>query len=386
MQANMTNSGRDLRFDSLRGLMLICMTVNHLPSLLKWATDQSLGIFSAAEGFVFLSGLLAGYVYTRRRRRDGPENLLRATRKRANTIWIWQVVAFLGTLVAVRLTGLFFGFYSFSTPILYYQHPLLGVLLGCTMLYQPGMIDILPLYCAVVVALPWVLGALESGRRNLVLLVSGLLWFGMQFVAPVDGAPLFPIHVGSFNLFSWQFLFFLGVVIGHERVAKPGLQVPVRWALILPSLAVMVVGWGVHHLGWRPWSDHLFGIMLNKPNLGLLRLADFGCCAYLVGILAVRYPRYFSWRPLAFLGRHSLVVFAVQSIVGISLLQFPALFAAPLANWLTTAAALGLLFASAGAHEAWQRWTDARRAEGRPIDPRQIPALSLSSRHDARAA
>ena len=204
------------------------------------------------------------------------------------------------------------------------------------------------------------------------LLVSGLLWFGMQFVAPVDGAPLFPIHVGSFNLFSWQFLFFLGVVIGHERVAKPGLQVPVRWALILPSLAVMVVGWGVHHLGWRPWSDHLFGIMLNKPISASCYSPELGCCTYLVGILAVRYPRYFPRRPLAFLGRHSLVVFAVQSIVGISLLQFPALFAAPLANWLTTAGALRLLLARPAPTRPGSAGRDARRAEGRPIDPRQI--------------
>jgi len=382
----MSNTSRDLRFDSLRGLMLIVMTVNHLPSILRWATDESLGIFSAAEGFVFLSGLLAGYVYTRRRRRDGPEGLRAATRKRASRIYFWQVAAFVGAFLAVRLTGIVFGFYSTSSPILFYQNPWLALLLGCTLLYQPGMIDILPLYCALVVALPFVIDALETGRRKWVFLISGSLWFAMQWVAPVDGAPLFPVHVGSFNLFSWQFLFFLGVIIGHQRVAKPGPLVPVRPWLMLPAAALAVYCWGVNKLGWRPaWSDDLFGIMLNKPNLGLLRLTDFAMAAYLVGIAATQFPRLFSWPPLAFLGRHSLVVFAVQSVVGISLLEFPQLFATTLGNYLTTFFSIAVLFAAAGAHECWQR-RGARASDCSALDPRQIPTLPLGSGHDIRAA
>jgi hypothetical protein len=388
MAAPMPNSGRDLRFDSLRGLMLIVMTINHLPSLLRRATDESLGIFSAAEGFVFLSGLLAGYVYTRRSRREGPAALLAATRKRANRIYFWQLASFLGAFVAVRLTGILFGFYATSSPILFYQNPWLAILLGCTMLYQPGMIDILPLYCALVVALPHVINALEKGRRNWVLAISGALWFAMQWVAPVDGAPLFPVHVGSFNLLSWQFLFFLGVVIGHERVARPGPQVPFRPLLMLPAAAVAVYCWGINKLGWRPaWSDDLFGIMLNKPNLGLLRLTNFAVAAYLVSIAAVRFPRLFTWPALAFLGRHSLVVFAVQSVVGISLLEFPGLFASPAGNWLWTFFAIAMLFAAAALHECWQRRSDRPRSgEAGPLDPRQDPPHPLASRHDIRAA
>ena len=83
--------GRDLRFDSLRGLMLVTMTINHLPSSLRLFTDESMGIFSAAEGFVFISGLLAGIVYTRRLRRDGPEGLRQASVHRAGMIYGWQV-------------------------------------------------------------------------------------------------------------------------------------------------------------------------------------------------------------------------------------------------------------------------------------------------------
>src|SRR5471032_2061561 len=87
---------RDLRFDSLRGLFLVCMTINHLPTEMRAVTDQSLGLFSAAEGFVFLSGLLAGWVYTRKYRRFGAQGLWQAASDRAQSIYRWQLASLLG--------------------------------------------------------------------------------------------------------------------------------------------------------------------------------------------------------------------------------------------------------------------------------------------------
>src|SRR6266850_5514249 len=54
---------RDRRLDALRGLMLVIITIDHLPSAFAAFTYQSLGFVSAAEGFVFLSGYVAGMVY-----------------------------------------------------------------------------------------------------------------------------------------------------------------------------------------------------------------------------------------------------------------------------------------------------------------------------------
>src|SRR5665213_2571168 len=95
MPATGPDSSRDLRFDSVRGLMLVCMAINHLPSALRFLTDESVGVFSAAEGFVLLSGIVAGWVYTRRLRRDGREALGSAAWKRMALIYRWPVVAFL---------------------------------------------------------------------------------------------------------------------------------------------------------------------------------------------------------------------------------------------------------------------------------------------------
>src|SRR5580693_1644014 len=52
--------------DFLRGICLLLMTVDHLPlTLVRKFTWQTFGFFSAAEGFVFLSGLVSGLVYGR---------------------------------------------------------------------------------------------------------------------------------------------------------------------------------------------------------------------------------------------------------------------------------------------------------------------------------
>src|SRR6185312_3991707 len=128
-QPSLGPSGRDLRFDSFRGLMLVSMTINHLPSAARMFTDEPLGIFSSAEGFVFLSGLLAGWVYTRRLRRDGEAGLRAAAVHRATTIWGWQVAGFLGCLAAILVLCWVTGFCSWSSPPLFYAHPWLSALL-----------------------------------------------------------------------------------------------------------------------------------------------------------------------------------------------------------------------------------------------------------------
>ena len=339
---------RDLRFDTLRGLFLVIMTINHLPTELRTFTDQSAGVFSAAEGFVFLSGLLAGWVYTRKFRAQGAGGLWSAASGRAKSIYRWHVGSVLGAFVAVQLTERLVGYCSPAVPRLFFEHPALSLGLGVSLLYQPGLLDLLPMYCGFVMLLPAVVRALESGRRTLVLAISAGVWLAVQWAPPVDGAPLYPINTGSFNLLAWQFLFVAGVVIGHARVSgREQVSRPSPW-ILAGSAAVVAYGLGLHYAQWPAlWPDRVFGILLNKPALGLFRMADFGCAAYLLGAFGAKFPAALAWRPLAFLGRHSLTVVATQSVAVMTLLQFPALFATPLSRTLVAAAAVGILFAAA---------------------------------------
>jgi hypothetical protein len=241
------------------------------------------------------------------------------------------------------------------------------------------------MYCAFVMMLPLVIRALEAGRKWLVLGVSGAVWLAVQWAPPVDGAPLYPINTGSFNLLAWQFLFVVGVTIGHARIS--GLQQVIRpnkW-VVAGAAAVAAYGFGLHHLEWmRLWPDHAFGMMLNKPALGLFRMADFGCVAYLVGIFGARFPKALTWRPLAFLGQNSLAVVAAQSVTVMALLQFTSLFDSKISRTLTAALVIGILFAVALARQAALHI--GRPTPALPIGTRQPADRHLGRPDDARAA
>jgi hypothetical protein len=368
---------RDLRFDTLRGLFLVCMTINHLPTPLRTLTDQSLGIFSAAEGFVFLSGLLAGWVYTRKYLKAGPEGLLSASLGRAKTIYGWHIASFIAALVCVNLTVRYLGITSPYVPQLFYDHPLVAMGLGVVLLHQPGLLDLLPMYCIFVLLLPWVIGGLQTGRRWMVLSVSIAIWAAAQVAPAFDPAVLYPVVTGSFNPFAWQLLFVVGIVIGNARLGgKEMVAHPNPW--VIASAAVVVAyGLGLHYYDAMPrvWPDQLFGIMLNKPALGLFRMADFASVAYFVGILAARFPSAFNVRALALLGRHSLVVVAVQSVAVITVLQFPTLYDTTFDQLVLSLAVIALLFAAANAHEGWQ---ERSAEEGKAIGTRQPAAAALA--------
>lgn len=349
---------RDLRFDSLRGLMILCMTANHLPTRLRALTDESLGLFSAAEGFVFLSGLMAGWIYSRKLRESNQQNLLNQCRERVKTIYTWHIAAFITCLILVVISSHLFGFASLNTPRLFYQNPLLAIGLGSIFLHQPGLLDILPMYCVMYALLPLVLKWIEAGYRYTVLTISFSIWLITQFAPPMDTLSFFPVVLGSFNLYAWQFIFILGVLAGNSRLNKDEVLKP-RISIILGASIVIIACLCIQHLGWRPlWSDQFFGVSLNKPALGFMRLTNFGCVAYLVALLAGKFPNLFSWPKIAFLGKHSIAVFATQSVTAMILLQFERFFTSLTGDIICTSVSILMLYLAAYIRDLWQTKPD----------------------------
>lgn len=85
---------RDGGLDLLCGLMPGAMAINHITSHLQVLTDHPLGYTSSAEGFVFLSGLVAGLVYARRFRRQGPVAVVQAARARPAMLYLGRLALF----------------------------------------------------------------------------------------------------------------------------------------------------------------------------------------------------------------------------------------------------------------------------------------------------
>mgnify|MGYP003873548571 CR=1 FL=1 len=84
-------SNRRWELDALRGLMLVLMTLTHMPTMFSLPSGQPFGFVSAAEGFVFLSAYMAGRVYGKRARRDGVAAMQSAFHERALKLYLCQL-------------------------------------------------------------------------------------------------------------------------------------------------------------------------------------------------------------------------------------------------------------------------------------------------------
>lgn len=387
-----TSTGaRDLRFDTLRGLMLVMIAVDHIGAGLRMVTDQPVGFASAAEGFVFLAGLMAGLVFTKTARRretaaggaetgnplgyrhDTAAALAAEARRRAGRVYLYHLGSFAGAWVLLRGLAACTGHIATTEPALFYTHPALALILGPLLLYQPGLLDILPMYCVFLLVTPLILRAAAAGDGGWVIALSVTLWVLPQFGWLDYPAPGGLWNFGSFNLFAWQLPFVGGVLIGRAGVLGRTLARPLSAPLLAAALGLGGFLLGVRHGFWPgPWSAGTLASLVNRNNLGLLRLLNFTLLACLLARAAARQPRWFTSAPLALLGQHSIVVFAFQTVAILLVLAQENLLGSQLYLWLATLAVLAGQFPVA----AWH----ARRT------PRRAPASGRADMPGASAA
>ncbi|MFA5057532.1 MAG: OpgC domain-containing protein [Opitutaceae bacterium] len=370
---------RDLRLDTLRGWMLVAMAINHLDTELRVLTDYAFGFVSTAEGFVFLSGLVAGLVYTRRAA-DNPKEVWRdRARRRAREIYLCHLGGFMVAFIGLQLLALLTGTISPAAPALFFQHPVTAVLLGASLLYQPGLFDILPMYCGFMLALPAVLAGLRARRWGWVFAVSGGLWLlaqaGLRDHLQAGLERFLPVNLGVFDVLAWQLLFVLGAFFGYHWAKGSRPLLSFRPAMLLLCLLVAVPLWLLlkyQHLPWPGVTMDLVWAWADKIQLAPLRLLNFIVVAYLIAAVAVRRPRLLAFRPLVLLGRHSLAVFTVQAVVCAFLLTRPELFATFASRTLTALGLVAVLFATAGVQQqlsTWRRSDDPTGSADRRVWP-----------------
>ena len=198
---------RNNQLDFFRGLFLLDITAAHFmppQNMLIKFTNESLGWLSAAEGFVFLSGLTAGLVYTYKYLEKGKAVITKAARNRAWLIYKYHLLLFL------LITGLVFlnSFIRHQASANYsfiLENPPLAAILAPLLLYQPKFLDILPMYAVFVLFIPLIIGQFEKGSYVPVLLTSGSLYFlGTFNVLPSVSAFFarmgWPVETGLFDL------------------------------------------------------------------------------------------------------------------------------------------------------------------------------------------
>lgn len=305
--------------DALRGLFLILMVMAHLPTVLSDWANQPIGFISAAEGFVGLSALLVGFIYSRKIVQDERAVWSKLWR-RSLRIYIYQLIllALLFTVVATVAIE------TNRTAILnlltfYVAHPIAGIVSSVLLIYCPPLFDILPMYIIFLFLTPPILSMARRTGWKWILAISAALWLGAQFglreavdhwIGHVTHLHVPVVAEGAFSLFAWQAVWILGLWFGAAAAAgeMPLHKLP-RW--IYPvSVAICAFFLGVRHGWWGPQlGQQSFGVALDKWQLGWMRVINIAAYIVVFWWLRKYIAKAISHEPLILFGQASIEVF-----------------------------------------------------------------------------
>jgi hypothetical protein len=347
--------------DAVRGILLLLMALTHLPTGLNPYADQPLGFVSAAEGFVFLSAFLVGSIYSRQLVERGIETVRSRLWKRARRLYGYHLglVLFAFTVVAaIAHFGHSQALHNFL--MVFFRAPGWATLSAPFLLYQPPLMDILPMYIVFLALTPLLLQFVARRGWWPLLTMSLLLWVAAQLhigrwlsgTLVSSGYPLPREAWSSFDWFAWQLVWVAGLWLGSGRRSLSLSSAPQRTAAAAPTrpsiamaaaLAAPIAGtagpttptraraawWrrgstyallaaiGVatvllfarHHIGGFLADLDVNAPVVNKWRLGPLRLANFALLGFIVHRLLLPALRWLRIAGLELLGRSSLQVF-----------------------------------------------------------------------------
>lgn len=317
MQLVRRGTGRDLRVDFFRGLALWWIFTDHIPgNALANYSLHNVAVCDAAELFVLLAGFAGAKAYAGAMDRHGWAYGAADAVKRAWTLYIAHIFLFVLYAAQVSSAARALGRPYYVTEVsldAMSRTPFRAMLQALTLSYQPSMLNILPLYVAILLMFAAVMPLLRRPRLLLVLSLA------MYMMTQVSGVNL-PGWGGTgwyFDPFAWQLVFVIGAVLGYA----PARPLP-RWSRAADVLAVLLlcadlalifaVQPNPERFPWlsAPLRDALLGI--DKTGEAPARLASLLALLWLTTRLV---PARTSWlhgraaAPLTLLGQHSLPVF-----------------------------------------------------------------------------
>lgn len=318
-------SQRQPELDALRGLLLIWMTLTHLPTHVSVYSNQPLGFVSAAEGFIFLSALLCGRVFGRKMDEAGFSMVWNRLRMRALRLYGYHLI-----LLTVAFTVIAFLAVRTKQPSLqglidfYLAHPVRGIIASLLLIYRPPLLDILPMYILFLLATPAVLYIGKRWGWKVIVLPSLLVWFAAQlglrawmYNATIQTWRIdIPFSaLGAFDLYAWQLLWAMGLWIGSGRPRLIPLEVAHKVAFAFAALVAVFFCYARHSFLWDPLNNGGWLVLTDKWHLGAFRLLNFAALATLFSAVQDRLAKWAILGPLVILGRASLEVFCAHLLV-----------------------------------------------------------------------
>lgn len=324
MKSNPNN--RFYFLDSLKGLMLIILTFNHVSAnSIHWLTFETFGFFGGAEGYVMITGFLVGNVYGKIS--YSRTLLAKKTQDKAFTIALfWLVIIFGAEILSHSIGG-----HPFRDLSLFRQFPI-NIL---------GNNEILGLYFTLFLLIFPILRLLEKGKRALLLTISiSAYLFGyypelyrklgflhseigdafVQIVYFLRGNLPTPFsdfeqnyQYAGFSLIFWQLLFVIAVSIGFYR-RKTGEFNVLNALWVLPVTASVCIVFLIFRYSSTA-SELIPSLFLKKEMLGIARLSNVLVFSLLIYSITTRIHTLPRIKSLEIMGRNSLSVYTFQTLI-----------------------------------------------------------------------
>ncbi|MXP62114.1 OpgC domain-containing protein [Roseomonas sp. M0104] len=378
-----TSAQRDLRVDLARGVALLFIFIDHIPgNQLNEYTLRNLALCDATEAFVLLAGYAAGLSYGATADKHGWIFAAADVLRRTATLYVAHILVFVLVTAQVGYSAELLNPAYVEEMLLdpFVTEPYRALLEALLLRYQPNLLNILPLYVALLLMLA---PALALRRHPLVLMALSIAGY---VAVRITGLNL-PNWIGGgwfLNPFAWQVLFFTGCVLGY---APPGgrplavpriapLQATITAGAMLVTLlgaAAMLAFWAVPDVApGLPGRIARVLSSIDKTGLHPLRLLSILSLAWLVAWFVPFDAAWLRGRlvaPLILMGQQGLPVFCagiLLSFLGrVVLEQDDSALAQAATNLIGFAALAGVAMVN-----AW--FGRAARSQRRP--PAEAPA------------
>jgi hypothetical protein len=312
--------------DFWRGFALVSIFINHVPGIyFERFTHRNFSISDSAELFVFLAGWSLGLLVGGKGGRGSSAASL-AFRLGGRSVQIYAAHILISGVALALLAGTA---YLIDNPLIlewhnaaaYFQDPAhtqIGIVL---LTHQLGYFDILPLYVVLMLIAPAFV-IIDRFAPPLLIPLSLSLYFAA--LAVPFTAPTWPVDgQWFFNPFTWQAIFVLGFALSRDEglgslVRRNIDRIRMAAAPIVLACVIVVV------LNWLPDPTKVPEPKLlfinGKSFLTPVRLIQF---LALAAVFSAAYPVIARFapavtEPLSQLGRNSLNVFCVGSLLSLS--------------------------------------------------------------------
>ena len=333
---------RDYRLDFFRGLALLFIFIDHIPdNVISYFTLRSFAFCDAAEVFIFISGYTAALAYAPAFDREGMAMGIARIYRRVWQLYVAHLCLFMlfNAEVAYTLKFLYNPLFADELQVGdYLNNPGEAFIRVLLLQFQPSLLNILPVYIALLLALP-VLILIIRHHVVLGLVPSLILWLEANLFG--WNMPGFPNGVlWYFDPFAWQFLFAIGLSLGFSHAKESTYLVSGRWlpriAMVFAAVAATVsLSWTLHQaINWVPEYIVLPETWFDKTMLPPARLLSVLALAVLVGTFVPRNARFLtSWASwlVVLCGQSSLEIFCLSILLAV------------LANFVLNLAGYGLI-------------------------------------------